>query len=779
MTVASPDLRTERSTLMVTGMTCAACSGRVQRALEREEGVRSAHVNLMTGQAEIVYQPDVVSPDALVSVVTATGYGASVPAPGSDAIADTEALDRTRSDELHELASKLKFAVAVAILSMVMMPFAEVPDAMTGDPMMRLIAPLADGLRSLVPALGQLHPSAWRWILLALTLPTVLWAGRHFYTRAWAAFRHHSADMNTLIAVGTGAALVFSIAMTVGGDWFGAHGIRPVVYYEAVNTIIALILVGNYLETRAKRQTTGAIRRLIGLRPKTARIRRNGSDHEVALEDVQVGDEVIVRPGERVPVDGEVLEGRSSIDEAMLTGEPLPVGKEPGDEVTGGTVNLTGAVVFRATRVGRDTVLANIIRMVQEAQGSRAPIQALADRVSAVFVPVVISIAIATFVVWFIMAPPPSSGVRALAAAVTVLIIACPCAMGLAVPTAVMVATGRGAERGLLIKGGEPLQRVASLDVVVLDKTGTITEGRPAVAVMRVAEGVDQAEFLRLAASIERRSEHPLAEAIVRSAQEGGVTLHEPESFEAVPGKGIRGRVEGSDVLVGTVRFLEEEGVETLPFATVAKELSAQAHTPVAVAVNGRLVGLLGIADPVRGTSRDAVLALQDLDLDVVMLTGDNRYTAEVVSHEVGIGTVIAEVLPDRKLDEVRALQATGQVVAMVGDGINDAPALAAADVGIALGSGTDVAIESADITLISGDLMGVARVVKLCRQTMAVMRQNLFWAFAYNVIGIPVAAGVLYPAFGILLTPTMAATAMAVSSVSVVTNSLRLRKAA
>ena len=777
MTVASPELQTERSTLMVTGMTCAACSGRVQRALEREEGVRSAHVNLMTGQAEIVYQPEVVTPDVLVSVVTATGYGASLPEPGSDAIADAEALDQARSDELHELASKLRLAVVAAIVSMVLMPFAEVSEGLTVDPMMRLFAPLADGLRSVVPFLDSLSPSAWRWVLLAVTLPTVLWAGRHFYTRAWTAFRHHSADMNTLIAVGTGAALAFSIAMTVGGDWFGAQGIRPVVYYEAVNAIIALILVGNYLETRAKRQTTGAIRRLIGLRPNTARIRREGSDHEVALEDVQVGDEVIVRPGERLPVDGEVIEGHSSIDEAMLTGEPLPVSKAQGDQVTGGTVNLTGALVFRATRVGRDTVLANIVRMVQEAQGSRAPIQALSDRVSAIFVPVVISVAIATFVVWFILAGPPA-GVRGLAAAVTVLIIACPCAMGLAVPTAVMVATGRGAERGLLIKGGEPLQRVASLDVIVLDKTGTITEGRPGVAVIRVAEGVDQADFLGLAASLERWSEHPLGEAIVRVAQERGIALIEPESFEAIPGKGIRGRLGGRLVVLGTIRFLEEEGIETQRFDAAAKELSAQAHTPVAVAVDGSLMGLLGIADPVRGTSREAVRALEGLGLDVVMLTGDNRYTAEAVSREVGIRSVISEVLPDRKLDEVRALQATGKVVAMVGDGINDAPALAAADVGIALGSGTDVAIESADITLITGDLMGVVRVVRLCRQTMAVMRQNLFWAFAYNVIGIPVAAGVLYPVFGILLTPTMAATAMAVSSVSVVTNSLRLRRA-
>ncbi len=547
------------------------------------------------------------------------------------------------------------------------------------------------------------------------------------------------------------------------------------MYYEAINGIIALILVGNYLETRAKRQTAGAVKRLIGLRPDTALVRRNGQEVAIPLDDVVVGEELVVRPGDRVPVDGTVLEGTSTLDESMLSGEPVPVTKGPGDEVVGGTVNRTGAFVFRAGRVGRDTVLANIIRLVQEAQGSRAPIQAMADRISAVFVPVVIVLAFITFLIWTLFGPEPSA-IRGLASAVTVLIIACPCAMGLAVPTAVMVATGRGAEQGLLIKGGEPLQRVGDVRVILLDKTGTVTEGRPAVVTVQPA-GMTEEELLALAGSLERRSEHPLAEAVVREAGRRGVALIEPEEFEAVPGQGVSGLVRGRRVLIGTPAFLSAASVE-LGDGRIAGEMSARAETPVLVAVDGRMAGAIGIADPIRATSREAIAELSSFGLEVVMVTGDDPETARVVADRVGIQTVRARVLPDRKLEVVREFQATGRVVAMVGDGINDAPALAGADVGIAMGTGTDVAIEAAEITLVQGDLRGVVRAIRLCRQTMRVMRQNLFWAFAYNVVGIPVAAGVLYPVFGILLTPTMAAAAMAVSSVSVVSNSLRLRRA-
>ena len=762
-------------TLDVSGMTCAGCSARIQRALEQTTGVSSANVNLMTGSASIGYDPAAVTPEDLVLVVRETGYGASLPAPGTDTGEQVEELDRAREDELNRLRRKLGVALTTAVLTMLFMPFAEETHGLVPDPLMALVMPVARVIRRAFPVVGEVGPAGWRWILLALTLPTVLWAGRHFYTRAWAGFRHHSADMNTLIAVGTGAAFLFSVAMTAAADWFVARGIPPAVYYEAVTGIIALILLGNYLETRAKRRATGAIRRLLGLRPTTALVRRNGREEHVPLDAVRVGDELIVRPGDRVPVDGIVLEGGSAVDESMLTGEPIPVAKAAGDRVTGGTVNRTGAFVFRAERVGGDTVLAQIIRLVQEAQGSRAPIQDYADRVSAVFVPVVISIAIAAFVLWFVLGPAPS-GLRGLAAAVTVLIIACPCAMGLAVPTAVMVSTGRGAEQGVLIKGGEPLQRTAALHTIVFDKTGTITQGSPTVVEVR-ALGLEEGELLTLAAALERRSEHPLAEAVVRAADERELSVPAPDSFEAEAGRGVRGRVGGREVLIGSPAYLEGAGVNVTSIAKHADDLTARARTAVAVAVDGRPAGVLGIADPVRAGSREAVAELRAMGLEVVMLTGDDRRTAEAVAVEVGIDRVVAEVLPERKLAEIRALQAEGKVVAMVGDGINDAPALAAADVGIALGSGTDVAIESSDITLVQGDLRAVVRAIRLCRRAMQVMRQNLFWAFVYNVVGIPVAAGVLYPAVGILLTPTMAAAAMAISSVSVVSNSLRLKR--
>ena len=770
-TLTTRDPRLE--TIEVSGMTCAACSGRVQRALEKTPGVSEANVNLMTGAATVAFDPGAVSLDGLLEVVREAGYGAALPKADAEAGEETAALDRVREEEIVTLRRKLVVAGTAAVLTMLLMPFAEHGHGAMADPVMRLLMPVADLLRAAIPPLGAIPVPAWRWILLVLTLPSLLWAGRHFYTRAWAAARHRGADMNTLIAVGTGAAFTFSVAMTLGGEWFESRGVASVVYFEAVNGIIALILLGNLLETGAKRRTSGAIKRLIGLRPATAILRRGGREVEVALADVHVGDELLVRPGDRIPVDGKVVEGSSAVDESMLTGEPVPVTKQAGDDVTGGTVNRTGAFVCRATRVGRDTVLSQIIRMVQQAQGSRAPIQALADRISGVFVPVVIGLAVLTFALWYLLGPEPS-GVRALASAVTVLIIACPCAMGLAVPTAVMVATGRGAEQGLLIKGGEPLQRVGDVNVIVLDKTGTITEGKPAVTEVR-AYGIDQAELLMLAAGLERRSEHPLAEAVVRRAN-GLAGLPEPESFEAVPGRGVQGVVQGRWVVVGNPAFFADLGIDASALNQDVGELAARARTPVLVAVDGRAAGIIGIADPVRATSRQAVQELLALGLEVVMLTGDDQRTADAVAREVGITRVHAQVLPAMKLAVVKALQAEGQVVAMVGDGINDAPALAAADVGIAIGTGTDVAIEAADITLMSGDLRGVVRAIRLCRRTMRTIRQNLFWAFIYNLVGIPVAAGALYPAFGILLTPTMGAAAMALSSVSVVTNSLRLK---
>jgi Cu+-exporting ATPase len=633
-----------------------------------------------------------------------------------------------------------------------------------------LVAALAAMALSMPEMLG-VDPAEARWILLAVTLPVVLWAGRHFHTRAWAAFRHHSADMNTLISLGTGSAFIFSVVMTVAAPWVATRGIEPHVYFEAVVWIIALVLLGNLLEARAKGRTSEAVRRLIGLRPATARVERSGAEVELPLEEVRVGDVLIVRPGERIPTDGEVIEGRSYVDESMLTGEPEPVEKRPGSSVVGATLNRNGAIRARATRVGGDTVLAHIVGLVRSAQGSKAPIQKLADRVSAVFVPVVISIAIATFVLWYVFGPQPAY-LHALVSAVTVLIIACPCAMGLAVPTAVMVATGHGAELGVLIRGGEALQRAASVDTVVLDKTGTITEGRPTV---QSAELDDEA--YRLAASLERLSEHPLAGAVINAARGRGLPLEDPRAFEALPGKGAAGTVADRAVLVGNRVLMSERGVDTTRLEERAAALAAEGATPVFVAVDGQPAGIIAVADAVKPTSAAAIRRLARMRLDVLMLTGDDARTASAVGRAVGIERIVAEVPPDRKLDEVRRLQREGRVVAMVGDGLNDAPALAQADVGIAIGTGTDIAVETASVTLMRGDLAGVPDGLALARRTMRVIRQNLFWAFVYNVIGIPIAAGALYLVGGPLLTPALAAGAMAVSSVSVVTNSLRLRR--
>ncbi|HUF36247.1 MAG TPA: heavy metal translocating P-type ATPase [Gemmatimonadales bacterium] len=763
----------------VTGMTCAACSGRVQRTLEQAPGVTSATVNLMTGSATVGFDPAATSPEQLVETIRGTGYGAELPSAGASGEALLDERDEEREAEIRDLRRKFGVSIVAAVLAMVFsMPLAEVagPGSMA-DPLMALMMPLSHALGRAFPWMAGVSPDAWRWALLALTVPVVGWAGRHFYTRAWAAFRHHSADMNTLIAVGTGAAFGFSLAVTLADDWLAARGIEPHVYYEAVIWIIALILLGNLLEARAKGRTAGAIRRLIGLRPATARVLRDGAEVEIPLGQLRADDEVLVRPGEKIPADGTVLDGTSYVDESMLTGEPVPVVKQPGDAVVGATLNRNGALRFRVDRVGADTVLSRIIRLVQEAQGTRAPIQRLADRISAVFVPVVISIAIAAFVVWFVVGPEPAY-LHALVAAVTVLIIACPCAMGLAVPTAVMVSTGRGAEMGVLIKGGEALERSERLDTVVFDKTGTLTEGRPTVQSVVTAAGaaVDERQLLRLAAAVERRSEHVLGEAVVGEARARGVEVPDPAEFESLTGRGVRGLVDGVRVAAGNLALLRDLGVDPGPLAATVDCLAADGLTPVFVSLDGGAGGAIGIADPIKPTAREAVGRLERLGLEPIMLTGDNRRTAEAVAATIGIRRVIAEVQPDRKLEEIRRLQREGRTVAMVGDGLNDAPALAQADVGIAMGTGTDVAMEAGAVTLMSGNPLGVVTAVRLARRTMRIIRQNLFWAFVYNVIGIPVAAGVLYPLLGLRLTPAMAAAAMAVSSVCVVSNSLRLR---
>ncbi len=779
---------TEAVRIPVSGMTCSACSARVQRALEKQPGVADANVNLMMKTATVHFDPGVVTPARLVEAIEETGYGAHLASPDETAFEEQEARDRATAEEFLELKRKaIASGVAGAFAMILSMPLmaGEHAGGVVADPFMRwAMDSLTPALRAVAPWLYAIPGAVISWGLLIITLGVMAWAGRHFYTRAWSAFRHHSADMNTLVAVGTGAAFLYSVLATVAPGFFISRGIAPDVYYEAVIIIIALILTGNTFEARAKKQTSSALRALVQLQPKTARVVRQGPDGAEAevdapIETVEAGEVVIVRPGERIPVDGEVLSGESAVDESMLTGESLPVAKKAGDQVIGGTINRTGAFRYRATTLGADSVLARIVKLMRDAQGSRAPIQRLADRISGIFVPVVISIAIATFVTWFVVAET-APGVRAFAAAVAVLIIACPCAMGLAVPTAVMVATGKGAELGVLIKGGEALQRAGDLDTIVLDKTGTVTEGRPSVTDIEVAPSSawQPAELLRLVASLETLSEHPLSDAIVRDARERGLALAVPEAFDSITGRGIVGAVEGHALAIGNATLLADWAIDYAPMLAVADRLAAGGKTPMYVSADGVLAAVIAVADPIKESSRDAIRRFHDLGLEVVMLTGDNRRTAEAVAREAGIDRVVAEVLPDGKVAEIERLQSEGQVVAMVGDGINDAPALAKADIGMAIGTGTDIAVEAGDVVLMRGDLRAAAQAVELSRRTMRTMKQNLFWAFIYNVIGIPVAAGVLYPAFGLLLSPILASAAMAFSSVSVVTNSLRLRRA-
>ena len=769
-------------TFPVTGMTCAACQAHVQRALQGTAGVRDATVDLMTARAAVTFDPSVVTPESLVAAVESSGYGAELPTAGRTAFEEQAAQDAAQAEEFRTLRRKALVSGAAGLVAMLfsmpLMTAGAGGHGATVDPFMRwAMTALGPALERVAPWLFVIPAPALSWGLLALTVVVMGWAGRHFYVRAWKSFRHHTANMDTLIAVGTGAAFLYSTIATAAPGFFLRRGVAPDVYYEAVIIIIALILTGNAFEARAKRQTSAALRALADLQPRTARVIRDGVEQDLPVEAVRKGDVVVVRPGERVPVDGEVVSGASAVDESMLTGESRPVEKGAGDRVIGGTINRTGSFQLRATTLGADSVLERIVRLMRDAQGSRAPIQGLADRISAIFVPVVLSLAIVTFVVWY-LAAPEAPAVRAFAAAVAVLIIACPCAMGLAVPTAVMVATGRGAALGLLVKGGEALQRAGEVTTVVLDKTGTVTEGRPTVTDVVTADGgpVAADELLRLAASLERASEHPLADAVVTAARARGLALGDPEGFEARVGRGVAGVVEARALLVGNARLLADWAVPVARLADHAARLEAAGRTVMYVAVDGAPAGLLAVTDPVKAGAPAAIARLRARGLDVVMLTGDQRATAEAVAREAGIERVVAGVLPEGKVEEVRRLQGEGRVVAMVGDGINDAPALAQADVGIAIGTGTDVAVEAADIALMRGELGGVADAILLSRRTMATMRQNLFWAFIYNVIGIPVAAGALYPALGLLLSPVLASAAMAFSSVSVVTNSLRLR---
>jgi len=773
-----PDSASRRISFPVKGMTCAACQSAVERSLTRTPGVQQASVNLMLHSATVTYDPAVVPVDALLEAVRDIGYEAERPA-ADDALgapAARAALDAVTDTTLWWKAG-ITFVAAMAAM-VVGVPLMAPADAAhgghlaTADPFMQwVMRGLGPSLRAGMPWLYAVPPPVITWGLTAVTAALMAWAGREFYVRAWKNLGHGTADMNSLVALGTGAAFVYSLVATAAPGIFLRAGVAPDVYYEAVLFIIALVLMGRALEARAKHQATRALSRLVALQPATARVRVDGVEEDRPLAAIAVGDLVVIRPGERVAVDGVVAEGGTAVDESMLTGEPMPVEKAIGDAVVGGTVNGSGSVVVRTTAVGAASVLAQIVRLMQDAQASRAPIQHLADRVAAVFVPVVAALAVVTVVAWWVFGGE-AGAVRAFANGVAVLIIACPCAMGLAVPTAVMVATGRGAESGVLIKGGEALQRSGDVTAVVFDKTGTLTLGKPTVSGVQTAGGaVTDDDIVRFAAALGARSEHPLSAAIVAESSRRGLTLPHPTTFNSEPGLGAVGTVDGVAVRMGRAAFVAGGA------AGLLSGESGDGDTEVHVALDGRHAGVIRLHDPLRADAADAVARVTALGLVPVLLTGDRQGPADRAARGVGITRVVAGVLPSGKTDEIARLQAEGHVVAMVGDGINDAPALALADVGIALASGTDVAVEAADIVLMRPDIRGVARAIALSRQTMRVMRQNLFWAFVYNVIGIPVAAGVLYPAFGVLLSPVLASAAMAFSSVSVVANSLRLRR--
>ena len=758
---------TEKVTLNIGDMTCASCVGHVEHALGDVDGVISADVNLATERATIEYVPGVVGVSDLRHAVEDAGYSVA-------SLVGDEHDDAATPRDVRVLRTKFVFSLAVAGAIMTLM---------------------------FIPALNEWSPFWLNFIFLALATPVQFWAGRQFYSGAWGALKHRTSNMNTLIATGTSVAYFYSVAATLFYDsaffsrahQFHVHSLfdhAAGTYFDTSAAIIGLVLLGRFLEARAKRRASNAIKALMGLQPKTARVVRDGQDVDISIDELVVGDIVVVRPGEKIPVDGEVVEGFSSVDESMLTGESVPVEKSPGSQVFGAALNATGSFTFRATKVGRDTMLSQIIRLVEEAQGSKASIQRLADLISSYFVPTVIGLAVGVSLIWLLLGPAPSY-VYAILTAVSVLIIACPCAMGLATPTAIMVGTGKGAEYGILIRSAQALERAHTIQVVVLDKTGTLTMGKPSVTDI-VATGINENELLKLAASAERGSEHPLGEALVEAATTRGLVLEEAQGFSAIPGLGIAARVNGTRLLLGNLALMRQRGLALNGLESRALELSRQGKTPMFVAANGEPKGIIAVADTLKPESRDAVSALRAQGLEVIMLTGDNRRTAEAVATQIGIDRVVAEVLPGDKADQVRAIQRDGKTVAMVGDGINDAPALAQADIGVAIGTGTDVAMEAAEITLVSGDLRGVATAISLSKATMRAIKQNLFWAFAYNVALIPLAAGVLYPVFtggGVpdalkpilgefgFLNPILAAGAMAISSVTVVTNSLRLKR--
>ena len=820
----------ERVDLPITGMTCAACANRIEKQLKRQTGVDACSVNFATARATVNYNPEKTNVADLIQTVKDTGYDTAGTAKAEFVVDDSARPSGSGSQIENHLSkqrgvTKVNFNLATMKVSVEYLPnnadlkqiraaiedfgykvrevssnsdaaedsleHAHAEEYAELKRKFWIAAVLSLPILVIVMSHGRIElfnfPGV-NWLQLVLATPVVFYSGWQFYRGAWAAFRHRAADMNTLIAVGTGTAYIYSVLATIFPSFFisavgqtmnmpGMASVPSVpVYFEAASVIIALIVLGRMLEARAKGQTGAAIKKLIGLQAKTARVIRDGKEIEIETEEVVPGDIVLVRPGEKIPVDGVLVEGSSAIDESMLTGESLPVEKKIGDDIFGATINKTGAFSFKATKVGKDTALQQIVKLVQDAQGSKPPIAKLADTISGIFTPIVICIAIATFVVWFVAASPEVRFTMALVNFVSVLIIACPCALGLATPTAIMVGTGKGAENGILIKGGDSLETAHKLNTIVLDKTGTITKGEPSLTDVVAAENFTENDFLKIVSSAEKLSEHPLAAAIVRGAEARNLPFEKVENFNALEGRGIEAKVAGKDLLLGNLRLMNERKIELNGAESTVEKLAGEGKTPMFAAIDEKFAGVVAVADTIKPESKEAIRALQNLGLEVVMMTGDNRRTAEAVAKQVGITRVLAEVLPEGKSGEIKRLQSERKIVGMVGDGINDAPALAQADVGIAIGTGTDVAIEASDITLIKGDLRGVATAIALSKATIRSVKQNLFWAFIYNVLGIPIAAGLLYPFTGWLLSPIIASAAMSLSSVSVVANSLRLR---
>lgn len=736
--------------LQLSGMACAGCARSVEKVLQRAEGVVSCEVSFAAEQASLHYDDCATDLETLARIVEKAGYGAQAIA-GMDA----ETIDEeTAQREAKQTEMKRKLAVAGVASILLML--------------------------GMLPHMFEIHALAWLgnpWVQLVLTTPVLFWCGEMFFRGAAAALKRKTADMNTLIALGTGVAYFYSVVATVFPQALASRGIEAGVYYETAAVIIAFILLGRWLESRARSQTSEAIRQLIGLQAKTARVMRDRTFIKVPIEAVRVGDIVLVRPGEKVPVDGEILEGTSTVDESMVTGEAIPVAKTVGDEAISGTLNQTGSFQMRATRTGKDSTLAQIVQLVREAQASKAPIQQLADQVTAWFVPAIIGIAIATFSLWMGLAGDLT---LALVSTVGVLIVACPCALGLATPTSIMVGTGVGAKRGILIRDARSLELAHRLQTIVLDKTGTLTQGKPTVTDFETLSGQNERELLRFVAAIEQQSEHPLAEAIVHYAIDRGIDpgcVPPIAEFEAIPGHGVQGKVEGCYIQIGTQHWLEQSNITTESWQENADRFSRDAKTTVWIAIDGKVVGILALFDRLKPNAKEAVMRLRRAGLEIIMLTGDNPTTAEAIASQVAIRRVFARVRPADKAAKIEQLQQEGKRVAMVGDGINDAPALACADVGMAIGTGTDIAISASDITLISGDLQGIATAIELSRATLHNIQQNLFFAFCYNVAAIPIAAGLFYPLTGWLLSPAIAGAAMALSSVSVVTNALRLRR--